>query len=153
MLGVNFPVMNQAEGPGWLPSLKHLPSHISTNFLQDDPEWFWVQRPDGPEGFVPAGFIYPLDAIQKQRKLDTWTVVLIDFVTCSEHMNLPMTAMSLGSSTAPPPPPPLSSSGGGSGPSSLSPGSLGVTSYNSHSNNNNNSSTNHTGGQRQSACS
>ena len=39
-----------------------------THFLQDDPEWFWVQRPDGPEGFVPAGFIYPLDAIQKQRK-------------------------------------------------------------------------------------
>ena len=41
-----------------------------THFLQDDPEWFWVQRPDGPEGFVPAGFIYPLDAIQKQRKFD-----------------------------------------------------------------------------------
>ena len=41
-----------------------------THFLQDDPEWFWVQRPDGPEGFVPAGFIYPLDAIQKQRKFE-----------------------------------------------------------------------------------
>ena len=37
--------------------------------------------------------------------------------------------MSLGSSggvgVAPPPPPPLSSSGGGSGPSSLSPGTVG----------------------------
>ena len=25
-------------------------------------------RGDGHEGFVPAGFIYPLDAIQKQRE-------------------------------------------------------------------------------------
>lgn len=95
---------------------------LVTVLNKDDPEWFWVQRPDGHEGFVPAGFIYPLDAIQKQQ-----------------HMSLPMTAMSLSSgSTAPPPPPPLSSSGGGSGPSSLSPGTLGMAGYNSHNNNNNN---------------
>ena len=37
---------------------------------QDDPEWFWVVKSDGEEGFVPAGFIYPLDAIQKQRKIN-----------------------------------------------------------------------------------
>ena len=36
--------------------------------FQDDPEWCWVLRSDGHEGFVPAGFIYPLDAIQKQRR-------------------------------------------------------------------------------------
>jgi len=80
---------------------------LVTLLNKDDPEWLWVVRGDGHEGFVPAGFIYPLDAIQKQQHL----------------------SMSLGSSggvgVAPPPPPPLSSSGGGSGPSSLSPGTVG----------------------------
>lgn len=44
----------------------------------DDPDWFWVSKFDGQEGFVPSGFIYPLDAIQRQRKIfeqrDTTTV-------------------------------------------------------------------------------
>jgi hypothetical protein len=64
---------------------------------KDDPEWFWVLRADGQEGFVPAGFVYPLDAIQRQQTMTT-------------SSNVPMTTA-----------PPLSSSGG-SGPSSLSPG-------------------------------
>jgi len=64
---------------------------------KDDPEWFWVLRADGQEGFVPAGFVYPLDAIQRQQPMTT-------------SPNVPMTTA-----------PPLSSSGG-SGPSSLSPG-------------------------------
>ena len=53
----------------------HLSSSVSYskyflrwNILQDDPEWLWVVRGDGHEGFVPSGFIYPLDAIQKQRE-------------------------------------------------------------------------------------
>ena len=29
----------------------------------DDPDWFWVSKFDGQEGFVSSGFIYPLDAI------------------------------------------------------------------------------------------
>ena len=33
----------------------------------EDGDWFWVAKHDGAEGFVPAGFIYPLDAIQRQR--------------------------------------------------------------------------------------
>jgi len=64
---------------------------------KDDPEWFWVLRADGQEGFVPAGFVYPLDAIQRQQ-------------TMTSSSNVQMTTA-----------PPLSSSGG-SGPSSLSPG-------------------------------
>merc|ERR1719369_2020751 len=64
---------------------------------KDDPEWFWVLRANGQEGFVPAGFVYPLDAIQRQQTLTT-------------SSNVQMTTA-----------PPLSSSGG-SGPSSLSPG-------------------------------
>lgn len=64
---------------------------------KDDPEWFWVLRADGQEGFVPAGFVYPLDAIQRQQ-------------TMTASPNAPLTTA-----------PPLSSSGG-SGPSSLSPG-------------------------------
>ena len=34
----------------------------------DDADWFWVSRFDGRDGFVPSGFIYPLDAIQRQRE-------------------------------------------------------------------------------------
>lgn len=85
---------------------------LVTLLNKDDPEWCWVLRSDGHEGFVPAGFIYPLDAIQKQQ-----------------HMNLgsagSVSVTSSACAVAPPPPPPLSSSGGGSGPSSLSPGTLG----------------------------
>merc|ERR1712168_1501802 len=35
---------------------------------KDDPEWFWVVRADAQEGFVPAGFVYPLDAIQQNNR-------------------------------------------------------------------------------------
>lgn len=36
----------------------------------DDPDWYWVSKFDGQEGFVPSGFIYPLDAIQRQQGLN-----------------------------------------------------------------------------------
>ena len=38
---------------------------------QEDPDWFWVVRSDGQEGFVPSGFVYAADVIQgkTQRKL------------------------------------------------------------------------------------
>ena len=35
----------------------------------DDPDWFWVSKFDGQEGFVPSGFIYPLDAILSGKDL------------------------------------------------------------------------------------
>jgi hypothetical protein len=44
----------------------------------DDPDWFWVSKFDGQEGFVPSGFIYPLDAIQRQREH-------LLFTTCRNH--------------------------------------------------------------------
>ncbi|BES93222.1 Variant SH3 domain [Nesidiocoris tenuis] len=31
---------------------------------REDPEWYWVVRSDGQEGFVPSGFVYPADVIQ-----------------------------------------------------------------------------------------
>ena len=68
VLGVNWAVKSSEKFRVKL--IKTSRGKYLTHFLQDDPEWFWVQRPDGPEGFVPAGFIYPLDAIQKQRKFD-----------------------------------------------------------------------------------
>jgi len=83
---------------------------LVTVLNKDDPEWFWVNLPDGHEGFVPAGFIYPIDAIQKQRKLDSAQSFPPDplhLMTSSEHISLPMSGMSVSSSsTAPPPPPP-----------------------------------------------
>jgi len=94
---------------------------LVTLLNKDDPEWLWVMRSDGQEGFVPAGFIYPLDAIQKQQHLG---------MSLSSNMSVTSVTTSTMSTTAPPPPPPLSSSGGGSGPNSLSPG--GFTSIQSH---------------------
>jgi hypothetical protein len=26
---------------------------------REDPDWYWVVRSDGAEGFVPSGFVYP----------------------------------------------------------------------------------------------
>ncbi|KAF6204960.1 hypothetical protein GE061_019127 [Apolygus lucorum] len=31
---------------------------------REDPDWYWVVRSDGQEGFVPSGFVYPADVIQ-----------------------------------------------------------------------------------------
>nr|CAG4644053.1 EOG090X083C [Lepidurus arcticus] len=31
---------------------------------REDPDWYWVVRSDGQEGFVPSAFVYPADAIQ-----------------------------------------------------------------------------------------
>ncbi|TRY77238.1 hypothetical protein TCAL_05312 [Tigriopus californicus] len=35
----------------------------------DDPDWCWVAKYDQTEGFVPSGFIYPLDAIHRHQNL------------------------------------------------------------------------------------
>lgn len=26
---------------------------------REDPDWYWIVRSDGQEGFVPSGFVYP----------------------------------------------------------------------------------------------
>ncbi|XP_022173389.1 SH3 domain-containing protein Dlish [Myzus persicae] len=31
---------------------------------REDPDWYWIIRSDGQEGFVPSGFVYPADIIQ-----------------------------------------------------------------------------------------
>ncbi|XP_058123766.1 SH3 domain-containing protein Dlish isoform X2 [Anopheles ziemanni] len=30
---------------------------------REDPEWFWIVRSDGQEGFIPSGFVYPAENI------------------------------------------------------------------------------------------
>ena len=35
---------------------------------REDPDWFWVVRSDGQEGFVPSAFVYPAEAIQSKRE-------------------------------------------------------------------------------------
>lgn len=30
---------------------------------REDPEWFWIVRSDGQEGFIPSGFVYPAEQI------------------------------------------------------------------------------------------
>ena len=34
---------------------------VLTVLNKDDPDWHWVVRNDGQEGFVPAAFIYPVN--------------------------------------------------------------------------------------------
>ncbi|XP_065222110.1 SH3 domain-containing protein Dlish-like [Planococcus citri] len=31
---------------------------------REDPDWYWIIRSDGQEGFVPSGFVYPADVLQ-----------------------------------------------------------------------------------------
>uniref|UniRef100_T1JHQ5 SH3 domain-containing protein n=1 Tax=Strigamia maritima TaxID=126957 RepID=T1JHQ5_STRMM len=31
---------------------------------REDPDWFWIVRSDGQEGFVPSAFVYPAEIIQ-----------------------------------------------------------------------------------------
>nr|CAD7199822.1 unnamed protein product [Timema douglasi] len=31
---------------------------------REDPDWYWIVRSDGQEGFVPSGFVYPAHVIQ-----------------------------------------------------------------------------------------
>jgi hypothetical protein len=33
---------------------------------REDPDWYWVVRSDGQEGFVPSAFVYPAEAIQSE---------------------------------------------------------------------------------------
>lgn len=33
---------------------------------REDPDWFWIVRSDGQEGFVPSGFVYPADVVQSK---------------------------------------------------------------------------------------
>lgn len=37
---------------------------------REDPDWFWIVRSDGQEGFIPAAFVYPAESVlQTQQKL------------------------------------------------------------------------------------
>ncbi|KAH8297132.1 hypothetical protein KR044_005322 [Drosophila immigrans] len=45
---------------------------------REDPDWFWIMRSDGQEGFVPANFIYPADSVRvlQQQKATTAAATL-----------------------------------------------------------------------------
>lgn len=36
---------------------------MQTVLNREDPEWFWIVRSDGQEGFIPSGFVYPADNV------------------------------------------------------------------------------------------
>jgi len=84
---------------------------------KDDPEWFWVVRADGQEGFVPAGFVYPLDAIQQNNRHQASASGGGQGSSGQQSLpSLPISSPASAPSAAPP------SSSGESGPNSLSPG-------------------------------
>lgn len=33
---------------------------------REDPDWYWIIRSDGQEGFVPSGFVYPANVLQSK---------------------------------------------------------------------------------------
>lgn len=34
---------------------------------REDPDWFWIVRSDGQEGFIPSGFVYPAETILQSQ--------------------------------------------------------------------------------------
>lgn len=36
---------------------------------REDPDWFWIVRSDGQEGFIPSGFVYPADNVLQSKSL------------------------------------------------------------------------------------
>lgn len=44
---------------------------LVTVLNREDPDWFWVLRSDGQEGFVPSAFVYPADAEPSQDNKNT----------------------------------------------------------------------------------
>jgi hypothetical protein len=34
---------------------------------REDPEWYWIVRSDGQEGFIPSGFVYPAENIMQSQ--------------------------------------------------------------------------------------
>lgn len=41
---------------------------LVTVLNREDPDWFWVLRSDGQEGFVPSAFVYPADMIESHAQ-------------------------------------------------------------------------------------
>lgn len=39
---------------------------VFTVLNREDPEWFWIVRSDGQEGFIPSGFVYPADNVLQE---------------------------------------------------------------------------------------
>lgn len=37
---------------------------------REDPDWYWIVRSDGQEGFVPSGFVYPADVLQSTSNMN-----------------------------------------------------------------------------------
>uniref|UniRef100_A0A2R5LL15 Putative sorbin and sh3 domain-containing protein n=1 Tax=Ornithodoros turicata TaxID=34597 RepID=A0A2R5LL15_9ACAR len=44
---------------------------LVTVLNREDPDWFWVLRSDGQEGFVPSAFVYPADQVTMQENKNT----------------------------------------------------------------------------------
>lgn len=43
---------------------------------REDPDWYWIVRSDGQEGFIPSGFVYPADnVIQGKQKIHTYLYI------------------------------------------------------------------------------
>lgn len=36
---------------------------------REDPDWYWIVRSDGQEGFIPSGFVYPADNVIQGKQL------------------------------------------------------------------------------------
>lgn len=36
---------------------------------REDPDWYWIVRSDGQEGFIPSGFVYPADSVLQTKPI------------------------------------------------------------------------------------
>lgn len=55
---------------------------------KEDPDWYWIVRTDGGEGFVPCAFVYPAENIlQNQDPLSPVNTIALSNATAVNNMN------------------------------------------------------------------
>lgn len=72
------------------PSLKILISleNLLTVLNKEDPDWYWIVRSDGQEGFIPSAFVYPAENIlQTQEMLASNSTVNVQSTTQTNGNN------------------------------------------------------------------
>lgn len=48
---------------------------------REDPDWYWIVRSDGQEGFIPSGFVYPADNVIQGKTVHT-EIIEVCIILC-----------------------------------------------------------------------
>lgn len=56
---------------------------------REDPDWYWIVRSDGQEGFIPSGFVYPADNVIQGHLSNSNGNNVLNSQSASHHINNP----------------------------------------------------------------